>query len=94
MSYFRKNKTKFVLAVTGGVALMAMALWQLNLFLLSRNDHGELDMAAGMSHLWWSLALGGTAAIITFLVFSILVRYDRTNERTILSRSKGWKIGR
>lgn len=94
MSYFRKNQTKLVLAVTGAVSLAVVALWQLNLFLLYRNANGELDMQAGVNHLWWSVGLGLLAAVVTFFVFSVLVHYDKDNERHIFSRARAWKIRR
>jgi hypothetical protein len=94
MSYSRNNKTKLAAAVISIISLVAIALWQLNLFLYYRNSTGHLDMQAGINHLWLALGSAIISILTLFIVFSVLVHYDGDNERHIISRVKSWKISR
>lgn len=85
MSNISKSLTNVLAAVTGVIALAAVAIWQFYLFVTFRNSQGIVDVQGGTNHLWWAIGVGLIACLASFLVFSVFLRYDKDNEMHITS---------
>ncbi len=67
------------------MAIVATAIWQFYLFATFKDAQGLFDAQGGTSHLWWAIGLGLVACIIGFAVFSVFLRYDKSDEMHITS---------
>ena len=71
------NLTKFVMALTGLVAMAIVVSRQLFLFAAFSNPLGFLDSQAGRSHLWLALSAGIAASISGTLMFHFFSSYEK-----------------
>ncbi|MDQ3688242.1 MAG: hypothetical protein M3430_21975 [Acidobacteriota bacterium] len=85
MSNIRKSLATVLAAVTGVIALAAIAIRQFYLFVIFRDSQGIVDVQGGTHHLWWAIGVGLIACLASFLVFSVFLRYDKDNEMHITS---------
>lgn len=85
MSYIRKSLTNVLGAVIGVLLMAAIAVWQFYSFVTFTNSQGSIDVQGGTHHLWWAIGMGLVACIAGFYVFSVFLRYDKTNEMHITS---------
>jgi len=79
----RKSKAN-VLAAACTISIAVIAIWQFRLFVISQEAQGVADMSGVTHHLWWAVGPGLAACVAGFYVFSVLVRYDEGNEKTII----------
>lgn len=85
MASLKSNKTNVLVGVIALVALVAIAIWQFVLFARFRNAEGLLQVDGGGHHFWWGLLAALTACVVGFFVFSVLLRYDKSDELHITS---------
>ena len=83
MINIRKSKAN-VLAAACTISIAVIAVWQFRLFVISQGAQGVADMSGVTHHLWWAVGAGLLACVASFYVFSVLVRYDKSNEMTII----------
>lgn len=81
--HIRKSLTNVLLAVTGVIAIAAVAVWQFYLFVTFKTLHGVVDVQGGMIHLWLAIGAIFVSCLAGFLVFSVFLRYDKDNEMHI-----------
>jgi hypothetical protein len=78
--YIRKSLTNVLGAVIGVIAVAAVAVWQFFLFVTFKSSHGVVDVQGGTIHLWLAIGAALIACLAGFLVFSVFLRYDKSNE--------------
>jgi hypothetical protein len=78
--HIRKSLTNVLAAVTGMIAIVAVAVWQFYLFVTFRTSHGVVDVQGGTIHLWLAIGAVLLACLAGFLVFSVFLRYDKDND--------------
>lgn len=83
----RKSRKNVLSAVIGIMFITAVAVWQFYRFVTFKNADGVMDLQGGTYHLWWAIGLGLIAFIVSFLFFSVFLRYDRKDELHITSPS-------
>jgi hypothetical protein len=79
----RKSLLPALIAV---ISLAAVAVWQFYAFVTFKDETGLVDVQGGRLHLWVAVGLGLIACIATFLILSVLVRHDRSDEMHITSQ--------
>ena len=83
----REQKTrKNLLPALIGVISLAGAVWQFYVFVTFKDETGLVDVQGGRLHLWVAVGLGLIACIAAFLIISVLVRHDRSDEMHITSQ--------
>jgi Kef-type K+ transport system membrane component KefB len=85
MSEIKKSQTNVLLATLGVVLIAAIAVWQFYLFVTFKDAKGLIDVQGGTHHLWRAIGAAMIACLAGFLVFSVFVRYDKTDEMHITS---------
>jgi hypothetical protein len=80
MSYARKNIRQVTGSIVGVLAVAAIAIWQVYLFVTFKVTSGIQAGNTGTGHLWWAIAMSVLACGATFLVFSVFVRHDTDDE--------------
>ena len=78
--YIRKSLTNVLAAVTGVIAIVAVAIWQFYQFVTFKTSHGVVDVQGGTIHLWLAIGAALLACLAGFLVFSVFLRYDKDND--------------
>ena len=79
----RKSLTNVLSAVIGVMLIAAIAFWQFYRFVTFKNSDGLVDVQGGTIHLWLALGAALLACLAGFLVFSVFLRYDKTDEMHI-----------
>ena len=82
----QKNRKNLLPALIGVISLAAVAVWQFYAFVIFKDEMGLGDVQGGRLHLWVAVGLGLIACIATFLILSVLVRHDRSDEMHITSQ--------
>lgn len=85
MSNIKKSGMNVMAMAAGVVALGAMAIWQFYRFATFKDSEGVVDLQGGGYHFWLGLGAALLACVIGFLVFSVLLRYDKDSELHITS---------
>jgi len=85
MSDIRKRSTNVVVGVIALITLIALAIWQFVLFARFKNSQGLLEVDGGGHHFWWGLSAALIACVVGFFVFSVFLRYDKSDELHITS---------
>lgn len=83
--HIRKSLTNVITAVSGVIALVAIALWQFYLFVAFKDSNGTVDLQGGSFHLWLAIGIALIACVAGFFVFSVFLRHDRDDELHITS---------
>jgi hypothetical protein len=78
--YIRKSLTNVLASVAGVIAIAAVAVWQFYVFVTFKTSHGAWDVQGGTIHLWLAIGAALIACLAGFLVFSVFLRYDKSNE--------------
>jgi hypothetical protein len=84
MINIRKSNANVLAAAVSTISIAAIAVWQFRLFVIYQGAQGIADTTGGTHHLWWAIGAGLAACIVSFYVFSALVRYDKSNEMNII----------
>ena len=82
----QKTRKNLLPALMGVISLAAIAVWQFYVFVTFKDETGLVDVQGGRLHLWAAIGLGLIACIATFLILSVLVRHDRSDEMHITSQ--------
>lgn len=82
----QKTRKNLVPALIGVISLAAVAVWQFYVFVTFQDATGLVDVHAGRLHLWVAIGLGLIACIAAFLILSVLVRHDQSDEMHITSQ--------
>jgi hypothetical protein len=82
----QKTRKNLLPALMGVISLAAIAVWQFYVFVTFKDETGLVDVQGGRLHLWVAIGLGLIACIATFLILSVLVRHDRSDEMHITSQ--------
>jgi len=81
-----KTRKNILPALIGVVSLAAIAVWQFYVFVTFTDGTGVVDLQGGRLHLWIAVGLGLLACIATFLILSVFLRHDRSDEIHITSQ--------
>ena len=81
-----KTRKNLLPALIGVVSLAAVAVWQFYVFVTFTDGTGVVDVQGGHLHLWIAVGLGLLASIGTFLILSVFLRHDRSDEMHITSQ--------
>lgn len=65
------------------VLLSIAAIWQFYLFATFEKVTGAIDVEGGAHHFWWAAGFALIACVLAFLSFSVLIRYDSSDEMHI-----------
>jgi hypothetical protein len=76
----RKSLANVLSAVTGVIAITAVAAWQFYLFVTFKTSYGVVDVQGGTIHLWLAIGSAMLACLAGFLVSSVFLRYDKGDE--------------
>jgi hypothetical protein len=71
------NRTRFVMALIGLLAMAIVASRQLFLFVAFRSPLGSVDSQPGLSHLWLSLGAAIAACVSGILMFHFFSRHEQ-----------------
>ena len=82
----QKNRKNILPALIGVVSFAAVAVWQFYVFVTFKDGTGLADVQGGRLHLWIAVGLGLVACIGTFLILSVFLRHDRSDEMHITSQ--------
>ena len=82
----QKTRKNVLPALIGVVSLAAVAVWQFYVFVTFKDGTGLADVQGGRLHLWIAVVLGLLACIGTFLLLSVFLRHDRSDEMHITSQ--------
>jgi hypothetical protein len=82
----QKTRKNLVTALIGVISLAAVAVWQFYVFVTFKDATGFADGQGGRLHLWVAVGFGLIACIAAFLILSVLVRHDRSDEMHITSQ--------
>lgn len=84
----REQKTgkNLLPALIGVTSFAAVAVWQFYVFVTFKDEAGLVDVQGGRLHLWVAVGLGLIACIAAFLILSVLLRHDRSDEMHITSQ--------
>ena len=85
MNYLKRSKTNVLMGLIAVIALIAVAVWQFILFAGFKNAQGVLEVDGGGHHFWWGLTAAIIACSVGFWVFSVYLRYDKSDELHITS---------
>ena len=82
----QKTRKNLVSALIGVMSLAAIAVWQFYVFVTFKDETGLVDVQGGRLHLWVAIGLGLLACIAAFLILSVFVRHDSSDEMHITSQ--------
>ena len=82
----QKTRKNVLPGLIGVVSLAAVAVWQFYVFVTFKDGTGLADVQGGRLHLWIAVVLGLLACIGTFLLLSVFLRHDRSDEMHITSQ--------
>ncbi len=80
MSYATKNLKNVVASIVGLVVVAAIGLWQFYAYVTFKDPNGVLNIEGGTIHLLLAIVMAVFACLVGFLVFSIFLRHDSTND--------------
>jgi len=81
-----KTRKNLLPALIGVISLVAVAVWQFYVFVTFKDETGLVDVQGGRLHLWVAVGLGLLACIAAFLILSVFLRHDRSDEMHITSQ--------
>jgi hypothetical protein len=82
----QKNRKNLLSALIGVMSLAAVAVWQFYVFVTFKDETGLVDVQGGRLHLWVAVGLGLIACIVAFLILSVFLRHDSSDEMHITSQ--------
>jgi hypothetical protein len=83
--YIRKSLTNVLIAVSGVIALVTIALWQFYLFVAFRRANGAVELEGAGLHFWLAVGIALMASLAAFFVFLLFFRYNRHDRLPIIS---------
>ena len=85
MNYLKRSKSNVLMGAVALIVLVGVAIWQFILFAGFKNAEGVLQVDGGGHHFWWGLTAAVLACAVGFFVFSVFLRYDKSDELHITS---------
>ena len=80
MSYAMKNRKNVVASIVGLVVIATIGLWQFYAYVTFKDPNGVLNIEGGTIHLFLAIVMAVFACLMGFLVFSIFLRHDSSDD--------------
>ena len=80
MSYAMKNRKNVLASIVGLVVIAAIGLWQFYAYVTFKDPNGALSIEGGTIHLLLAIVMAVFACLLGFLVFSIFLQHDSSDD--------------